>query len=184
MALESACLGLEILGNCNYNPSDPPRVYFSIGQLISVIALALVFYQLIKPIIRFRIQVSKINENFLICVFILAIGSVFFASILPFNPWPAQPLVGYPIFWEFISGLLIVLVAFDIFLVVVKKGVFRREKAQDYLDACATIIARGNDDDLRELANEISASIEPIFKECSAFDESKAHQAREQGDAY
>ena len=58
MVEESACLGLEILGNCSYDPSNPERIYFSIGELIGIIALLIAFLQLSKPIIRFRIRVG------------------------------------------------------------------------------------------------------------------------------
>ena len=108
MPSESACLGLEVLGKCTYDPSNPERIYFSIGSLIAVVALFLAFSQLKKPIIKFRLRVGKVKDSIVYGVFIIAIIFVFLAAILPFIPGTALPLLGYPIFWELLAGILFV----------------------------------------------------------------------------
>ena len=53
------CLGLEILGQCQYNPRNP-TVYFSIGQLLPLIAVFIAFYQILNPITKLRIESSNL----------------------------------------------------------------------------------------------------------------------------
>jgi len=184
VAIDSACLGLEILGSCMYDAADPPRTYFTIGSLISVIALVLAFSQLIKPITRFKIRAHKINSTIWVVVFVLGILFVFLASLLPFIPGPALPLLGYAIFWEFLAGLLFVVAAARLILAINISPVFSSGKAEAYRKACTALIARGNDDDLRELADEIRVSVKPIFDEAKKHDSFKARAAKERGETY
>ena len=53
------CLGLEILGQCQYNPRNP-TVYFSIGQLLPLLAVFIAFYQILNPITKLRIESSSL----------------------------------------------------------------------------------------------------------------------------
>jgi hypothetical protein len=159
-------------------------VQFTIGQLISVIALFLAFSQLTKPMIRFRIRAAKINLEFIFSLFVLAIICVFIASLLPSIPVPVLPHLSYSILLEFIAGLLFVVTALILIVAVSKKPVFTRRKSKAYLNACTALIARGNDDDLRELADEISVSVKLIFEECKTYDSFEAHRAKERGKVY
>jgi len=45
---EMYCLGLKFLGTCGYDPSKTLDSYFSLGELIAVIALLLAFYQVLR----------------------------------------------------------------------------------------------------------------------------------------
>src|SRR5438552_139983 len=179
MTGDAACLGLEILGSCNYDPSAPSQSYFTIGQLVSVIALLLAFSQLTKPIIKFRIRVRKINYKAAIAISAFAIGSIFLAAILPFVPGPARPLLGYPVFWELLAGAIFVVVAIDLIVAISKERSFKRSNAEAYLKACAAVIAKGNDDDLRELADEIHCAVKPIFDECNSYNQFDTQYSRE-----
>lgn len=178
---DSTCLGLELLGRCNYDPSAPSQSYFTIGQLVSVIALLLAFSQLTKPIIKFRISARQTSHGTAIAISALAIGFVFLAAILPFLPGKALPLVGYPVFWEVLAGVLFVGVAGSLITVISRSPTFDRGKAQAYLKACMTVIAKANDEDLRELAEEIVPAIKPVFDECSLYDYDAAREAKKQG---
>lgn len=159
-------------------------VQFTIGQLISVIALFLAFSQLAKPTIRFRISAAKINLKILFSLFVLAIVCVFIASLLPSIPVPVLPHLNYSILLEFFSGLLFVVTALILIVAVSKRPVFTRRKSKAYLNACAVLIARGNYDDLRELADEISVSVKSIFEECKTYDSFEARRAKERGEGY
>lgn len=159
-------------------------VQFTIGQLISVIALFLAFSQLTKPIIRFRISVAQINQKLLFSLFVLAIICVFIASLLPSIPVPVLPHLSYSILLEFSAGILFVMPAIRLIIAVSKSPVFTRRKSKAYLNACTALIARGNDDDLRKLADEISVSVKSIFEECKSYDSFEARRAKERGEVY
>ena len=53
------CFGLEFLGQCNYDPTDP-IVYFSIGQLIPLFIIAIAVYQITDPIIKLRLRSNRL----------------------------------------------------------------------------------------------------------------------------
>lgn len=184
MVEESACLGLEILGNCSYDPSNPERIYFSIGELIGVIALLMAFLQLSKPIIKFRIRVGCVSEKIIYGLFFVAIIFVLLSAILPFIPGTAVPLLGYPVFWEVSAGFFFVFGSTILIRGITKKSVFSKRNAYNYLNGCTSIIAKGNEEDLRELADEISKSIEPIVKQCKKYDRDKATEAEVRGRPY
>lgn len=178
MTGNSACLGLEFLGSCSYDPADPGQSYFTIGQLVSVIALLLAFSQLTKPIIKFRIRANKTSYKTAIVICLLATACIFVAAILPFIPGRAWPLLGYPVFWEILAGFLLVGIAAVSLTVISRRPRFKSRNAAAYLNACAAVISKGNDDDLRELADEIIPVIKPIFAECKSHDSYEARIAK------
>lgn len=184
MTYDSVCLGLQILGNCDYDPANP-RVYFNIGQLVSVLALFLAFSQLItKPIVIFRFKAGRINKVIIFLMFGVAILFVFVAMILPFVPGQAPPLIGYPVFWEFLAGALFVILSAILIYKSFHKPVFNRRNSEAFLLASGVIIARGNDDDLRELADEIRDSIKPLFEECRLYYDGDAKISKARGTEY
>ena len=61
---------------------------------------------------------------------------------------------------------------------------FSKRNAYNYLNGCTSIIAKGNEEDLRELADEIVKSIEPIVKQCKKYDRDKATEAEVRGRPY
>jgi hypothetical protein len=182
--MDSPCLGLEILGKCNYPSALATASYFTIGQVISVIALLLAFSQLTKPIIQFRIRVRKIRYASALVACALAILFVFVAAILPFIPGKPTPLIGYPVFWEILAGIFFVIIASVLIIAISAKPIFKRRNARAYLNACASVIAKGNDDDLRELADEIRPAIKSIFNECASFNPNAKRTAEREGKEY
>lgn len=100
------CLGIEALGQCGYDPSNPPHVYFSIGEAIAALGITLIVPQFLKPIFRFRLKCSAIKELYIYVCIILATLMVIFASILPSLGLSPKPLWTYPIFWEMSAGIV------------------------------------------------------------------------------
>ena len=183
MVGDSACLGLQFLGTCRYDPAAPDQSFFTIGQLISVIALLLAFSQLTKPIIRFRVSANKVNYAAAIFAAVFAIACIFIATILPFIPGKALPLFGYPAFWEVLAGLIFVIVAGRLLRVITRAPSFAKN-AEAYLRACTAIIAKGKEDDLGELADEIASAVIAIFDESKQYDHNAAREAQRLGQEY
>ena len=187
MEPEIYCLGIERLGECLYNPADP-TVYFALGHLISVIALLLAFSQLTRPIIQFRLKVHILNYKYKIIIvlsaLVLAILSVFVATILPFIPGTALPLVGYPVFWELLSASLFIGISIYVVSVIAKPAKFTSKDAKSYLNATVSFIAKGGEERLNELAEEIYPSISGVIEEVKQFNQlqeekSKTHKHSE-----
>jgi len=166
------CLGVKALGPCSYDLSNPSLTFFSIGQLATVVALIFAFSQLAKPIVKFRIA-TRFTPHWVPWVGIaLAILSVFAAAILRAWQFRDLPVIGYPIFWEFVAGACLVWASLLMIFRVTTKTRLSVHNAARYLQGSRSIIARGNVDDLREYGDEIEISISTAVKAC------KSHEMR------
>ncbi len=183
MESDVACLGLNFLGECSYNPANP-RNYFTLGHLLSVVALLLAISQLTRPIIQFRIRSHNLSYRTLISLAIVAILSIFLATMLPFIPGKALPIIGYPVFWELLSASLFVGAGIYVILLITKPAKFTSKNAEQYLNATVSFIAKGGEERLNELAEEIFPSISNVLDEARKYDPFQARYAKERGDEY
>ena len=169
---------LGLINQISYDPASP-RIYFSIGNVISAIALFLALTQLIKPIVEFRLSIGIFRKTRLYILFFIAILFVFIAAILPFIPGTALPFLGYPVFWEIIAGSLFVFGAI-IFLWKVNRPVkFNKRNYKLYLEHCTSSIAKGDENDFRILSNdEIYNSIKNVIKACKKYNSGIARFAK------
>lgn len=183
METDFACLGLKILSGCTYDPANP-RVYFTLGDLVSVIALLLAIIQFTSPIIKFRIKTRDLSDKILTFLAITAITSIFLSTILPLIPGEALPLIGYPIFWELLSGIILVLVGTHAIFVITRTAKFTPKNAEQYLKATVSLIARGDEESLNKLAEEIYPSISDVIKEARIYDRYQAREAKSKNEIY
>jgi len=160
------CLGVKALGTCGYDLLNPSLTFFSIGQLATVVALIFAFSQLAKPTVKFRIA-TRFTPHWVPWVGIaLAILCVFAAAILRVWQFRDIPVIGFPIFWEFVAGACLVWASLLMIFRVTTKSRLSVHNAARYLQWSRSIIARGNIDDLREYGDEISISISTAVKAC------------------
>lgn len=162
------CLGIEALGTCSYDPTHP-IVYFSLGQLISVLALIATLSQLNKPIVQFRLGASVVPRYAYFLAIIFAILCIFIASLLPFVPGPSVPLIGYPVFWELIASVVFVIGAIVYLSAITVNPRFSRFNAERYMYACIWLISSGSDEDLRELADAVEPNLGSVFDYCDQY---------------
>lgn len=183
METDFVCLGLKILGGCSYDAANP-RVYFTLGDLLSVFALLLAIIQLTSPIIKFRIRASNLKNKLLIFLLVTAVISVFLSTILPFIPGEALPLIGYPIFWELLSALILVVVGAYVIWIITKTAKFTKKNAETYLNATASFIAKGDEEQLNKLAEEIYPSISSVIAEARIYNRYEAIEAKKKNEVY
>ncbi len=81
-----ACLGLEMLGLCAYDPAKPFSIYFSLGEVIGALAFTLAVQQLLKPIYRFRLVARYLSLSRLYIAVFTAVFAVVFAAVAPNLP--------------------------------------------------------------------------------------------------
>ncbi|QMU56187.1 MAG: hypothetical protein GKS04_03270 [Candidatus Mycalebacterium zealandia] len=183
---EMFCLGLKALGECLYNPLDPP-IYFSLGALISSGALFFVLIQIVGPIHRFRFAVNISASQKILGVFLIvvAILGVFLATIVPLlSGAGAYPVLGYPVFWETLSAFLFVFLICYTVRIVFKPVKFTSGNAVKYLNATISFLAKADGKALEKLAEEIYPSIKNVVNEATNYDYFKALQAKEDGKTY
>ena len=175
---------LELVGHLAYDPESPNRIYFSVGSAVTAIALVLAFSQMMGPIRRFRVRTGILPAWLAYGLFVVGIGLVFVAAVLPFVPGEALVPWRYPVLWEIGGGLLIVLAALSFLSSVNMRAKFNRFNYKRFLEGCTSIISTGREDSCRELAVEIRGSIGRVVEACKKFDRFKAYRAREEGTKY
>lgn len=161
MDAETFCLGIETLGHCSYDPENP-NPYFTLGNLLSVLALLLAISQLSRPIIKFRLIAKNLRSKILIALSTIAVTSIFIATALPFMPGKKPPLIGYPVTWEVFSALLFLSIGIYIILTVTKPAKFTKTNAENYLQATLSAVAKGDEQLLSELTDEIITSVSNV----------------------
>lgn len=179
------CLGIKALGLCSYNPAQPNNIYFSIGDAVAAIALVLAFSQLITPTLQFRLKVSSKAAWVAASLFLIAVLVVFVAAILPNIPGTALPLLGYPIFWEVLGGVFVF--CSSIILLVVyslRPAVFNGGNYKKFFKTSSSTIARGNEQDLRALADEMRNSAPAIIEAAYQYDQDLARQKKVGNEGY
>jgi Ca2+/Na+ antiporter len=167
-----------------YDPSSPNRIYFSIGEAIATIAIIIVILQLIDPIKKFRIEVSRTRIRVFYIIFFIAIVSVLFSATLPFIPGEALPFIGYPVFWEVLSGIAIMGVVIYLLYRIHKPVKISRKNYKQFFAGCRRILYKGKEGDLTDFADEIYFSIDEIVKEAKRYDRYDAYFANKEGKKY
>ena len=194
------CFGLEFLGQCVYNPTNP-TVYFSIGQLIPLIIIAITVYSMMNPIIKLRIRanrlfqykpnffsfkswinkfqcpdpfqplalgvkyfISSITLNLFYYLAILSILSVFFSAIIPSIPdFYKIPVIGYPVFWELLSGLILASLGIVLIKIISKPAILTPHNFKEFFNCTVDIIDRREEKELLFLAKELTPSLKYII---------------------
>ncbi len=206
------CFGLEVLGQCSYDPTNP-IVYFSIGQLIPLFIIAIAVYQILDPILKLRIKSNKIFQftfNFsrlenwihkltlpepfqpftlflkffvhsvkIKCFFylvLISICTIFFSSIIPSIPnFYKIPIIGYPIFWEILSGLILSFLGFYFIKIISKPAQLNRHNYKEFFERALDIIDRREEKEIVPLAKELTPSLKTIISICREYEEFYSH---------
>lgn len=159
----TACLGIESWGKCKYDPHSP-GVYFSLGDIAAVLALLIAFSQFASPLHRFRWRLSITVKRIAIGLFAGSVVCVITASILPAVLGTVLPMVGFPIFWEVLGTVLLVICTLCTFTVLFKSPVFGERNASRYFEEVRRLIRRGDPQSLGALAEDVEASIKILSK--------------------
>ncbi|MBN23112.1 MAG: hypothetical protein CL678_17640 [Bdellovibrionaceae bacterium] len=145
-----SCLGLAILGSCEYLPNKPDIHLISFGDTISVIALLIAFTQLVSLFKKSKLEGYLKKYYWLWAA--LPLIFVLFAGILPLIPGNAVPLLGYPIFWEFLAAIVLGIAVIQVIRIYVSKLKFSKKRPEKLLNIIMGVIAKGEAKDLAELA--------------------------------
>ena len=164
------CLGIKAFGWCHYNPLQPGIAYFSIGEAIASIALLFAFFQLATPTSRFRLAVRPTMKWVALGLFVLAFFCVVGAAMIPSVLGYVIPVVGFPIFWEVLAGLLVVSGVSLLGFIYARPASFTKRSFKPYFYACSRTISSGDEHELRLLAAEVSHAAYAIVDAAKRFD--------------
>lgn len=176
-----ACLGLDILGLCKYDPLNPANSYFSIGEAVSTFALLIAASQLAGPTLKFRLRVSRTKVHVALGFFVFAIVCASVAAALPAVLGYVVPVFGFPIFWELLGLLSVVVGGSVIAHLYLKPTIFSARNYESFFRACMRFISQGDALSMRALADELEASIDAIIGACMHFNSVEVRRAEMDG---
>lgn len=107
------CLGLDFLAKCSQaNIAD--HFLFNLETAVSSLAVIVAIYALFLER-RFRVRIGIKNSQLknLIFLVLIVLELTFVAATLPYISGTPRPLVGYPIFWEILAFLLLIVTIFQ-----------------------------------------------------------------------
>lgn len=164
------CLGIKAFGLCHYNPFKPGTAYFSIGEAIASIALLFAFFQLATPTFKFRLAVRAAMGRKALVLFGLAFPCVVIAAVIPSVLGYIVPVIGFPIFWEVLAGLLVVAGVSLLAVIYILPARFTDRSFKNYFYACSQAISTGDEHVHRLLAVEVTIAADAIVGAATAFD--------------
>lgn len=167
MTAEHYCLGLPELGLCAENIES----LFSIGDAVAFVAIFLAFYQLSDLRTWMRRSTRWLPERYLFSILRCGVYLVFLAAGLRALGHSSIPVIGYPIIWEIVAGLILVFSGLLLTTWTFKPTRISKRTAASFLRCNQIIITTGQEDDLRKLGDEIRYSLSTIAKQCVAYNQ-------------
>ena len=158
------CLGISTLGLCAYDPSNPPNVYFSIGEAAAALIITLIIPQFLKPIYRFRLTTQSIRLTHLYFVVFLGAACVLVATILPNISIPRSSIFAYPVFWELFGGLLFLVAFFALAFALLRPARARHGAYRRFAQAAADFLAHANEQDRSDFSRDLLGNVANLIK--------------------
>jgi|GEM_PF-1929697 len=153
------CLGIAALGHCNYDPTNPALLYFSIGEAVAALSITLIVPQFLSPIYKFRLRCRLIREAHIYGCVLVAVLMVIFAAILPSlgvmsgAPWT------YPIFWEAGAGIVFLLAVSTLVFVATRPTKASSVNMERFVSEAIALLAHATDKDRAEFSRDLDACI-------------------------
>ena len=158
------CLGISAFGLCAYDPSNPPNIYFSIGEAMAALSITLIIPQFLKPIHRFRLATQSVRLTHVYSIVFLGAACVLAATILPSISIPRGSIFAYPVFWEFIGGLLFFVAFVALAFVILRPAIARPGAYQRFAQAAADFLAHANKQDQLDFSRDLLQNIERLIE--------------------
>lgn len=164
------CLGFEFLGLCAYDPADPAVIYFSVGDAIAVLSIALVLPQFLKPIFVFRLNSRRLPLRTLYILVFLGVMSAIIGALLPSLPVGRSSLLAYPIFWELVAAVLFLVTYGALACAVVWPTRIRVGNVVRFVHSGARMLSEASPRDHIDFAQELEANFVELVR-LASFDE-------------
>jgi hypothetical protein len=155
---------MSFLGLCYYDPANPTVVYFSIGDAIAALSIALALPQFLKPIFIFRLASRWLSLPVIYAMVFLGVLVVATGALLPSLPISRSSILGYPIAWELAGALLFLTTYGALALSVVKRARVRRGRVEAFVRSAAKLLSEADTKDYVDFASELEANISQLVQ--------------------
>ena len=175
------CFGLEFLGKCSYNPHAPQWHVITLGETIASVSLIIALSQLLTPV-----KERKLKKIFPNVYWFWGVATLFIliASLVPLSPLDGIPVIGFPIFWELLGAILLIVGVTTVVISIYSKLNFNAKDADLVLELAERIIATGSEKDLAELALLLREVLPDLVFHAAQYDTIKAELLRRESKTY
>lgn len=158
------CLGIAALGMCDYDPGSPAIVYFSIGDAIAALSIALALPQFLKPIFIFRLSSRRLSLPVVYAMVFLGMLAVTVGAVLPSLPVSRTSFIAYPIVWEVLGAALFLVTYGALALSVIRPTRVTPGRVAPFVRSAAKLLSEASANDQVDFAEELEANIVQLVK--------------------
>lgn len=158
------CFGLSFLGLCAYDPSEPASIYFSIGDAVAAMGIALIIPEFLRPIYTFRLKTRIISLNIIYYIVFSAFIFVVIASIIPNLDISNRNTFGYPLFWEIAGGTLFFVALCALAFAYLRPSSIRLGRYRRFAHEAAEFLAHANERDRVAFSEDLEHNIDRLIK--------------------
>ncbi|WLA58518.1 hypothetical protein [Bradyrhizobium diazoefficiens] len=166
----SSCLGIQWLGDCQYNPAAPASIYFSLGEAVGALAFTLAVQQLLRPIYRFRLAARRLKLSRLYVLVFAGVAAALVAALLPSLPIAREGPWGYPVVWEVVGALFFVAAYGAVVVAMVTPVKVRRNGIPQFANGIATLLSAADETDHVDLSADVFQSLPTLIRAASFLD--------------
>jgi hypothetical protein len=156
--MPAPCLGISLLGLCDYNPAAPQIAYFTVGEAAAALSVALLIPTFLRRIYRFRLRARSTPLWLVYAVVFAGFLCAALAALIPNLPLPRDLIFFFPIFWEIVGGGLFA-TAFVILAMTLVPPTPRPGKFPHYVQNAAAHLAEANSDDHVDFVRDLEAIV-------------------------
>lgn len=172
-----SCLGLSVLGLCEYDPAKPAVIYFTLGDVAAALSVTLLIHQFLKPIYEFRLWARRLSVQKLYISIFLGAVAAFTAALLPHLPLDRSTVVAYPVFWELVAAVLFGLAYAVLAYASVRPALLRAGEYSRFIQGAADFLAKADERGQVDFAFELSRNIGPLVRSASFLEQHKERSA-------
>lgn len=158
------CLGLSFLGLCAYDPSDPSSIYFSIGDAVAAMGIALIIPEFLRPIYIFRLKTRFISLDIIYYLVFAAFIFVVIGSIIPNIDIGNRNTFGYPLFWELAGGAFFFVALCALAFTYLRPSSIRHGRYRRFAHEAAEFLAHANERDRIAFSKDLEHNIDRLIK--------------------
>jgi hypothetical protein len=163
-ATAHACLGIQMLGPCKYDPATPPNVYFSLGEAVAALAFTLAVQQLLRPIYQLRLQVRRLSLGRIYALVFAGVFAAGVAALVPSFPILHSWTIGYAIVWELIAAGFFTVAYLATVIAIVRPTRASARTIVRFAQASAKLLTSTDERDHVDYSTDLEQSLLPLMR--------------------
>lgn len=159
-----ACVGIEWLGLCNYDPAAPAPNYFTLGNAVTALAFTLAVQNFLKPVYVFRLAIRYITTKRLYGMVFAGAFCCVIAAFVPRIPSLHGLPFGFAIVWEVLATVLFLMAYGAVAIAAALPIKVKPKRVPRFAKAAAQLISEAGESDHLELLKDLRESLPTLIR--------------------